>query len=216
MLIRPVDAARDDAEWQTLIAASEYGQLIVPRAERPDALPVVVPSHFVYDGDRRIELHLAKPNPVWEAVGEGCEAIFTVLGPFVYIPTDWSANPGTPVEYGVPTSYYAAVVASGWLEPVHDHDELAALLTRQLGRFQAEGGHAPVVAGDNPYGRLLRAIGGLRLEILDVRAKFKFGGNKAPEHQRTISERLAERAGPGDAAARTHQLRRLDSPGVGD
>jgi transcriptional regulator len=208
MLIRPVDAARDDDEWRALIGESEYGQLIVPVSGE---LPVVVPSHFVYDGDRRIELHLAKPNPVWEAVGQGCEAIFTVLGPFVYIPTDWSADPGTPVEYGVPTSYYAAVVASGWLRPVDDPDELADLLSRQLARFQPQGGHAEVVPGDNAYGRKLRAIRGLRLDIRDVRAKLKFGGNKAPEHQRAISDKLAQRAAPGDAAARAHQLRRLDS-----
>jgi transcriptional regulator len=206
MLIRPVDACLADDEWRDLLGRSEVGQLIVPVA---DDLPVVVPTHYVYDGADSVELHLAKPNPVWKAIGDGADALFTVTGPFVYIPSHWNANPGTPVEYGVPTSYYAAVVARVRATPVDDPAEKAALLHRQIARFQPEGGHGPIEAGDNPYGRMLPAIRGLRLDVVAVRAKFKFGGNKAPEHQRVIAERLAERDGRGDAAAREHQLRRL-------
>ena len=44
-----------------------------------------------------------------------------------------------------------------------------------------------------------------------VRAKFKYGGNKEPDHRRLLAEHLAERGGPADAAARDHLLRRLDA-----
>jgi transcriptional regulator len=206
MLIRPVDACLADDEWRGLLAASEMGQLIVPVA---DDLPVVVPTHYVYDGATTVELHLAVPNPVWPAVGDGTDALFTVTGPFVYIPSHWNANPGTPTEYGVPTSYYAAIVARVRATPVDDPADKAALLRRQIVRFQPEGGHAPIEPGDNPYGKMLAAIRGLRLEVRDVRAKFKFGGNKSPEHQRMIADHLARRDRSGDAAARQHQLRRL-------
>jgi transcriptional regulator len=206
VLIRPVDASLDDQEWRDLLAHHEVGQLIVPVA---DDLPVVVPTHYVFDGADRIELHLATPNPVWDAIGAGTDALFTVTGPFVYIPSSWSANPGTPTEHGVPTSYYAAVVARVHARPVDDEAAKAALLRRQVARFQPEGGHAPIEAGAPPYGRMLGAIRGLQLDIASVQAKFKFGGNKAPEHRREIAARLASRNGPGDAAAREHQLRRL-------
>ena len=39
----------------------------------------------------------------------------------------------------------------------------------------------------------------------------KYGGNKTPEHRAEIADRLAERDGPLDAAARQHLLRRTDS-----
>ena len=45
--------------------------------------------------------------------------------------------------------------------------EIAAILERQLAHFQPEGLHAPVRAGDDPYGRLLPAIRGLRLRVTD-------------------------------------------------
>ena len=41
-----------------------------------------------------------------------------------------------------------------------------------------------------------------------VRAKFKYGGNKQPAHREVLAALLAERAGPADAAAREHLLRR--------
>jgi transcriptional regulator len=41
-----------------------------------------------------------------------------------------------------------------------------------------------------------------------VRAKFKFAGNKEPDHRELIAGRLAERGAPHDAAARDHLLRR--------
>jgi transcriptional regulator len=57
--------------------------------------------------------------------------------------------------------------------------------------------------------RKLEGILGLRLVVRDVSAKFKYGGNVDAEHRLAVAERLAERGGSGDAAARRHLLRRL-------
>lgn len=84
---------------------------------------------------------------------------------------------------GGPTSYYAAVQAVGRAAIVADPAEPAALLTRQMGQMQPEGGHAPVAPGPTPFGRMLSGIRGLRLEIEEVRAKFKFGGNRTAAHR---------------------------------
>ena len=60
------------------------------------------------------------------------------------------------------------------------------------------------------HGSRLRQIRGLRLDIVEVRAKFKYGGNVDRDHRLAVADRLAERDGPGDAAARGHLLRRSD------
>ena len=39
--------------------------------------------------------------------------------------------------------------------------------------------------------------------MTEVRAKFKYGGNVDAAHRLAVAERLAERGGPGDAAARS-------------
>lgn len=206
MLVHPWDAPLADAEWREWLSRNDFGQVIA--AGRGRDVPVVVPTHFRYDGATTVETHLARPNPVWAAVDENPTVLLTVVGDYVYVPSTWGAAPGTPPELGIPTSYYATVQLTCAATVVDDPDDLAALLRRQLGRFQPEGGYAAVDAADEHYARRLPQIRGLRLEVTGVRAKFKYGGNKEPDHREVIAGRLAERDGPMDAAARDHLLRR--------
>lgn len=210
LLIHPHDAPLSDSEWQTFLKEHDFGQVIAPGAGRE--MPVIVPTHFVYDGDLTLEMHFHRANPIWAALDERRAAILSVVGAYAYIPTGWNADPGTPVEWGVPTSYYATVQATAEATIVDDPTELAALLSRLLNHFQPEGGHFPVEAGYNPYGRQLGAIRGLSLRVSTVRAKFKFGNNKSAAHRRQIAEQLKQRARGLDLEAREHLLRRCPEP----
>jgi transcriptional regulator len=207
MLIKKHDAAISEDEWRGFLASRDFGELIASGRGRD--VPIVVPTHFIYDGERTIRLHLAVPNPVWEALAENPLALVSVYGDYTYIPTQWNAEQGKPVEYGVPTSYYAAVQATVRTRNVDDPEELASILRAQLAHFQPEGGHAPVEP-ENDYGKLFGAIRGIVGTIEDVRAKFKYGGNRTVEHRLRIADRLAERDEGYDAAARAHLLRRTD------
>ena len=206
MLVHPWDAPLDDAEWRDWLARNDFGQLIASGRGRD--VPVVVPTHFRYDGVTTLELHLARPNPVWAAIEENPTVLLTVVGDYVYVPSTWGAAPGTPPERGIATSYYATVQLTCAATVIDDDEEKAALLRGQLAVFQPEGGYAPVAADDAGYARLLPQIRGLRLEVTAVRGKFKYGGNKEVDHRGVIAARLAERAGPMDDAARDHLLRR--------
>jgi transcriptional regulator len=208
VLIRAHDRALDEAEWRAFLGEHDFGQLIVPRDE---GMPVVVPTHFVLDGNGDVLFHLARENPAFEAIGTGCEVLFTVIGAYTYIPTDWNANPGADTQYGIPTSYYVAVQLAGDASVIDGAGDVAAILALQLAHFQPEGGHAPVEPGDEPYGRALANIRGLRLTVRSVQAKFKVGGNKSAAHRRQIADRLLRRGAPLDLEARTHQLRRLEA-----
>jgi transcriptional regulator len=208
MLYRPSDTPFDAEEWRAFLREHDFGQLIAAGVGR--TVPVIIPVHFVYDGEATIRLHLARANPILAALAENPVAVMSVIGAYTYIPTNWNANQGQPVEYGVPTSYYAAVQLTGTCEMIEDHEELAALLGTQLAHFQPEGGHAPVTAGETPYGSQLASIRGVRMAVTNVEAKFKFGGNKPVEHQQRIAEQLQQRGGPLDHEARRHQLRRIE------
>jgi transcriptional regulator len=203
MLIHRHDAPLDDAEWRAFLKEHDFGELIAPGAGRD--LPVVVPTHFLWDGDKEVVLHLARPNPVWEALAERPRALLSVFGAYTFIPGHWNQD-----EYGVPTSYYAAVQLACDVEVVDDPERVAAILERQLGHFQPEGKHAPVRAGeDDRYGKLLPNIRGIRLVVTDVRAKLKFGTNRTVEHREVIATKLAERGTPLDLEARDHVLDRI-------
>ena len=202
MLIHRHDAPLDDAEWRAFLAEHDFGELIAPGRDRD--LPVVVPTHFLWDGKTEVVLHLAKPNPVWEALAERPRAMLSVFGAYAYVPGHWNQD-----EYGVPTSYYAAVQLACDAEVIDDPAPLAQILDRQLGHFQPEGKHAPVEPGENRYAKLFPSIRGIRLSVTDVRAKLKYGTNRSVEHRRVVAAKLGERGAPLDLEAQGHVLDRI-------
>ncbi|HZB47655.1 MAG TPA: FMN-binding negative transcriptional regulator [Mycobacteriales bacterium] len=206
MLVHPWDAPLDDAEWREWLGRHDFGQVIAP-GDRRD-VPVVVPTHFLFDGDRTVRLHLARPNPVWAALQERPRALLTVVDDYTYVPSTWGAEPGTPPELGVPTSYYATVQLTCDVRVVDDPAEKAAILSGQLRHHEPSGGYAEPDPTQEHVRRRLPGIRGLVLTVTGVRAKFKYGGNKEPDHRELLAQRLAERDGPADARAREHLLRR--------
>ena len=208
MLIHPWDEATRE-EWQGVLARVDFGQLVT--SGHVDGYPVVVPTHFLYDGDSTILLHLARPNPVWRALESDPHVVLSLSGDYAYVEAAWNADPGTDPTYGVPTSYYTAVQLLCTAEVVDDPDEKAAILAQQLAHFEAETSQRAVPsAADENDRRQLPRIRGLVLHVHAVRAKMKYGGNKSVEHRVEIAEELLRRDAPGDAAARAQLLRRSD------
>lgn len=211
MLIHPWDAPADDAEWRVWLAAHDFGQLAVNGLDGEP--PFVQPAHFSYAAGPgaygEALLHLARPNPLWRALETAPRVTLSVVGDDAYIPGPWHAPNGGPAEHGTPTSYYTAVQLRGVAHVLDDPEEKAELLRRQLALFQPDGGTQPPAVGEEPFGRMLSGIRGVRIEVTDVRAKFKYGGNKSQEVQRRVTGLLARRDAPHDRAARAQQLRRL-------
>jgi transcriptional regulator len=208
MLVHPWDAASSDEEWRAVLQHFDFGQLIAPGG--PDReLPVVVPTHFIFDGEHTIELHLARPNPVWRALAERPRALFTVVADYVYVPAAVNAGQDVAAELGVPTSYYAAVQVSCDVEVIDEPEETAGLLPRPPAHFEPPGSaRLPLSTATDSDRRLLPGIRGIRLSGTQVRAKFKYGGNKTREHREAIAEALAVRNGSMDDSARRRLLAR--------
>ena len=196
MLIHPWDSV---ADWRSLLDGHDFGQLVT--AGHVDGWPVVVPTHFVLDGDD-VLLHLARPNPVWAALETDDRVVLCLVGDYVYVDAATNANRGTDPDLGVPTSYYTALQLHCRAEVIDDPAAKAAILARQLDHFEPEHSTrvrpSPEVESDR---RQMPGILGLRLTVDHVRAKQKYGGNKSPEHRERIADALAERGGPMDAEA---------------
>jgi transcriptional regulator len=206
MLIHPWDQAARD-EWRAFLDGVDFGQLVT--AGHVDGYPVVVPTHFLYDGDATVLLHLARPNPLWRALEADPHVVLALTGDYAYVEAAWNANPGTDPTLGVPTSYYTGVQLRCRAEVVDDPDEKAAILARQLAHHEPPGSTRVTPSTDlESDRRQLPGIRGLRLHVEHVRAKMKYGGNKTPEHRADIAEHLAERAGPLDQQVRDRLLRR--------
>lgn len=209
MLIHPWDEATRD-EWRSVLATADFGQLVT--AGHVDGYPVVVPTHFLYDGDATVLLHLARPNPVWQALEADPHVVLALADDYAYVEAAWNAASGTDPDLGVPTSYYTAVQLLCTVEIVDDPDAKAALLARQLAHFEPPSSTrvtpSTTVESDR---RQLPGIRGLRLTVQAVRAKMKYGGNKPVEQRQAIAAHLAERDTGLDAAARHHLLRRTEA-----
>ncbi|MDQ3983341.1 MAG: FMN-binding negative transcriptional regulator [Actinomycetota bacterium] len=211
MLIRRPDKPSSDEEWKAFLRTHDFGQFIAPGTGRD--LPVVVPTHFVYEGGDEALFHLARPNPAWRALEENPAGILTVVGAYTYVTAEMNTGPEDSPEYGIPTSYYAAVQIGGRAELVDDAEGIARLLNVQLNHFEPERRGHPV-STENEYGRSLAAIRGVRFHFEDVRAKFKFGGNRRPDHQAAIGESLRARGRGFDLEAAEIQTRRLRERGA--
>jgi transcriptional regulator len=188
VLIHPWDRGDLD-EARAFVAAQTVGTLICPT----DDLPVVTPTHYVWDGEH-VLLHLARPNPALAAVRD--RAVFSVHGDWAYVPAAWKAVGNEDPTLGVPTSYYAAVTLTCTVE-VLEGEVLLGVLRQQLERFEPGSG----VADPTVHARRQPGIRGLRLTPADVQAKFKYGGNVDDEHRAALVDRLP-------AAARAQLLRR--------
>lgn len=209
MLVHPWDAPNHEDEWRAVLQEFDFGQLIAPGGPDRD-LPVVVPTHFIFDGEHTAELHLARPNPVWRALAERPRALLAVVADYVYVPAAINTDPGDDPTLGVPTSYYAAVQAAVDVEIVDDPVAKAAILVRQLGHFEGEGSTRVRPSLDlESDRRLMLGIRGMRLTITGINAKFKFGGNKTQEHRAEIAAALQSRNGPMDLPAARRLLSRF-------
>ncbi|MEX0991440.1 MAG: FMN-binding negative transcriptional regulator [Actinomycetota bacterium] len=212
MLIHPWDAVIDDDEWRLwLDRGHDFGQLAVNgEVGKP---PLVLPIHFVREGETLL-IHLARPNPVWEAIEADPNVLMAVVDDYAYIPTMWRAkSEGRPQE-GVPTSYYSAVQFSCRAELVDDPEAKADLLRRQLAHFQPEGDHAEVAVDQAPYGPMLSGIRGAILHVETVVAKFKYDDHRPTDVREQVSRRLDDRATGRDASAAVQQRRRLERLGT--
>jgi transcriptional regulator len=204
VLVHPWDAPADTAEVVEFLRAQGFGHLVVPGRRE---LPVVVATQFILDGDQAVPdvlVHLARPNPVWAALGENPTVLLSVAGDWAYIPSAWKAVADEDPALGIPTTYYAAAQLLGDAEVLDDDEAKLEVLRRQLAVLEPE--LAP--ADPSVHRRRLPGIRAIRIRVREVTGKFKYGGNVDAEHRRGVAEQLADRAGPGDAAALRHLHRR--------
>ena len=210
MHIPAQDRPNDESEWRTFIDSHAFGHLVAGGRARP--VPVVVPTQFLLDGDT-VLLHLARPNPLFDAIAEQPRVVLSVAGDWAFIPSSWKAVGDEDPLLGIPTTYYAAVQLEGDAVVVDEPAAIAAILRRQLDALQPD---VPVADPALAHLVRLRSIRGIVITIDAVRAKFKYGGNVDQQHRNQVIAHLRDRNGPGDHAAAEHTAARRDGRHIGN
>jgi len=211
VFVAPVDATLGESEWRPFVAAHPFGHLVA-RGGPDRVFPVVVPTQFVLAAST-LWLHLVRANPVFDALAEDPHVVMSVADDWAFVPSAWKAIGAEDPSLGIPTTYYGAVQLAGEAR-VHDErvapGSVAEILRRQLAAFQPGG---EVADPAEAHAAKLMGILGIEIRVTQVQAKFKYGGNVDRAHRRAVVARLNERGGPGDDAAATHVLRRMEENG---
>jgi len=201
--VASVDRSFGEDEWRPFVEAQGFGHFVA--AGDGSGYPVVVPTQFVLDGDE-VLTHFAAPNPVFGALTADPRAVLSVAGDWAYVPSDWKAIGDEDPALGIPTTYYAAVQLRGRAEVRQAPPEVAAVLRRQLAVVQPG---TPIADPEEAHPARLKGIRAVVLQVEEVVAKFKYGGNVDEAHRRAVVDHLRDRGGPGDKAAAAQTERRL-------
>lgn len=162
---------------EQLIREQPLGLLVV-QAEG-ELVANQIPFVLVNDaeGERVLEAHVARANPVWRSLP--LEALVVFQGPQAYVTPSWYPS---KQEHGrvVPTWNYVMVQARGRAEAIED----AGWLRGQLERFteqQEQVRTEPWAVDDAPAeftGKLMDAIVGIRIPLRELRGKWKVSQNR--------------------------------------
>ncbi len=169
----------DPAAASALVAAYPFAVLVTHTMPPSIAHVPIVP---VESDATVLEGHVARANPIADAVLDGVKATAAFLGPHDYVSPTWYTSPGL-----VPTWNFAAVHVTGSLDPVTDRASLSALVEQLADRFER--------GRDDPWipdyaESMLDAIVGFRLRADHVETKFKFSQNRGAADREAVMAAL--------------------------
>jgi transcriptional regulator len=161
----------------------------------------------------RLRFHLARANPLVEALDGQREALFVFQGQSSYVSPDWYRS-----AHMVPTWNYAVVHAYGVPRAVDDAgliDLLDGLSASQEGRLEKPPWTADKLPSD-VYASMRRAIAGFEMPIRRLQGKWKMSQNRRADDRRGVIaalEDLGHAAGAETAQAMRDLLDREVLPG---
>jgi transcriptional regulator len=187
----------DQATLQALLVERGFGTLVACEGAR--LIAVHVP--FVFDIDAgAIELHVARHNPIHDAIVQNSNVLLTCAGPDSYISPDWYES-----QNQVPTWNYVAVHATGQAVPM-PKDRLRDHVDRLSARFeQALLPKKPWTSGKMEANRLaamLNAIVGITVKVESLEGQWKLGQHKGrADHDGAVAGLRALGQAGADAVA---------------
>lgn len=202
----------DKAATLALLGERAFGVFIVPTEEAPFAVHVPFLVDQGDDGAIRVELHVARANPIHTFVGAGCKALLVCQGPDAYISPDWYG-----VTNQVPTWTYTAVHLKGTARVLPEADNLRHV-DRLSGFFEER------LLPKTPWtsskmdeakrSAMVRAIVSITIDVESVDAQMKLIQHKGEaEHRGAINGLRARGTGRDQEVASLMEqelLRRLE------
>lgn len=205
MYLPAVFAESRPEELYRFLAAHPLGMLVTqqPAGLEADHLP------FLLDAARgplgTLQAHVARANPLWQAVQEDAPVLVVFRGVNGYISPNWYPSKQETQRH-VPTWNYEAVHAHGCIRVRDDEKFLRGVLGR-LTRIHEAGEPRPWRMSDAPADYLAEELGqivGIEIELTRIEGKRKLSQNRsAGDFVNTVQ--TLENRGQQDLAAAMRQ-----------
>jgi transcriptional regulator len=169
MYVHPAFKASRDRALR-LLRERAFGAFVLPTEAAPTAVHVPFLT-YEDDGALRIELHVARANPIHTLIGQGSPALLMCTGPDAYISPDWY---GAPNE--VTTWTYTAAHLAGTARLMPQSENLAHV-DRMVAFFENQmPGKSPWTTARVEPSRvaaMMQAIVTIELRVDDLEAQLK-------------------------------------------
>lgn len=182
----PAAFKADDAKAWELVKARAFGTLVAIDNGRPVA--VHVPLSVL---DKRIEVHVARANPIHGIIAANPQVLVTVLGPDAYISPDWYVS-----HDQVPTWTYTAVHLQGTarlLSAEETHAQVEAVSNGFEARLLPKKIWTMDKMTEAKKAAMLRAIVGIGIDVTAIEASWKLNQHKPIEDRKSVVDALAGR-----------------------
>ena len=197
----------DSARVQALVREQPLATWVVPH--EGELLVNHIP--FLLDAERgeqgTLVGHVARANPVWQALASGTEAVLVFHGPQAYISPNWYPSKHAHGK-AVPTWNYAVVHAHGRPRAIDDKAQVLAIVTR-LTEIHEASQRLPWKVSDAPadfLDSMLGMIVGIEIPVRRWVGKWKVTQNRPATDRLGVAAGLLARGTPqaGAMAALVH------------
>ena len=175
---------KDKTIIDNMMKKNEYGTLALSDGK----LPYSVPVNFVYDGEV-VYFHGSLSGRKMKTLETNPYVSFSIVENFSIIASYFSSKE----ELACPaTQFFKSISIDGEVSVVKQKEEKIKALTLLMQKLQPEGGYKAFE--DAVYDKALNVTAVLKIDIKELRAKFKFGQNLNEERFSMIISHLEQRA----------------------
>lgn len=207
MYVNPAFKTDEDAAW-AFVAERGFGCVVAVDDGRPVGahVPLLVAGEA---GERRLELHVARANPLAAIIARAPRVTVMVSGPDAYISPDWYVAADQ-----VPTWNYLAAHITGDARPLPPERYAAHVeaLSQAFERRLAPKKPWSIAKMTAPkLAMMLKAIVAVEIAVEGIEASFKLSQNKPATDALEVARMLEWRGGPGERGIAEAMRRRLRS-----
>ena len=174
---------KDKIIINTMMSNAEYGTLALCSDETPYSVPV----NFVHKEDT-VYFHGSHSGRKMKTLRENPNVSFSIVENFSLIASYFSSSEGLACPA---TQFFKSIIIDGVVSVVQLREEKINDMTLLMQKLQPEGGYRPFE--DDIYEKMLNATAVLKIDIKELRAKFKFGQHLDKERFNMILSHLEKR-----------------------